>query len=139
MILYNYEFTFQLENEKQYTEWLKRVCMSERHTFGELAFIFCSDDDLLSLNQKYLGHDYYTDVITFDYVSGRMVSGDIYISVERVFENAKDFGVSKEDEMKRVMVHGLLHLLGYADRTEAEKAEMRQKEVEKIKLFHVEL
>jgi len=93
---------------------------------------------LLKINQDYLQHDYLTDIITFDYVSGKNISGDLYISIDRVKENAEDFNVSFDNELKRVMVHGVLHLMGYSDKSETATAEMRVKEEEKIKLFHVE-
>jgi rRNA maturation RNase YbeY len=100
----------------------------ESKEIGDLCFIFCTDDFLLDINRKYLRHDYYTDVITFDYTVDNSVSGDIFISVERVEENAREFGVSFEHELSRVMYHGVLHLCGYKDKSEDEEQKMREKE-----------
>ena len=115
-----------------------KTIKSEDKELGEINYIFCDDEYLLKINQDYLKHDYLTDIITFDYVSGKNISGDLYISIDRVKENAEDFNVSFENELKRVMVHGVLHLMGYSDKSETATAEMRAKEEEKIKLFHVE-
>jgi rRNA maturation RNase YbeY len=95
---------------------------------GDLCFIFCSDLFLLDMNKKHLNHDYYTDVITFDYTADNVVSGDIFISVERIDENARKFGVSFNHELSRVMYHGVLHLCGYDDKQKDEKRTMREKE-----------
>jgi rRNA maturation RNase YbeY len=95
---------------------------------GDISFILCTDDVLLDINRKYLGHDYYTDVITFDYTVDNVVSGDIFISVERVEENAFEFGVSFNHELSRVMYHGVLHLCGYEDESEDEERTMKEKE-----------
>ena len=95
---------------------------------GELGITFGSDDYVLKLNQEYLDHDYYTDIITFDYVEQGIVSGDIVISIDRVRENAKEFGVSFTEELNRVIIHGVLHLLGYRDTSDEEKTKMREKE-----------
>ena len=138
MINYNYLIDFKLVEENKYNSWITVVCKTEGYSIEELNYIFCDDDYLLKINQDYLQHDYLTDIITFDYVSGKKVSGDLYISIDRVKENAKDFNVTFENELKRVMVHGVLHLMGYSDKTETAIAEMRTKEEEKIKLFHVE-
>lgn len=119
---------FSLPNESQIVEWLKGVSESEGCTLMELAYIFCSDEFLLEINQQYLSHDYYTDVITFDYSEDNHVSGDVFISVDRVRENAKILDVKEDQELQRVMVHGLLHLLGYNDKSPAQKSEMTLKE-----------
>jgi rRNA maturation RNase YbeY len=103
-----------------------------------LDYIFCDDEYLLKINQDYLDHDTYTDIITFPYGDLNVIAGDIFISVERVKENAVNFRVDFELELKRVMAHGVLHLLGYGDKSEEEVLQMRLKEDEKIKLFHVE-
>lgn len=138
MINYNYLLDFKLQTESNYDLWIIEACDTEGFSIHELNYIFCDDDYLLKINQDYLQHDYLTDIITFDYVSGKNVSGDLYISIDRVKENAKEFNVSFENELKRVMVHGVLHLMGYSDKTETATVEMRAKEEEKIKLFHVE-
>ncbi|MEN1784685.1 MAG: rRNA maturation RNase YbeY [Bacteroidota bacterium] len=121
-----------------YTEWLENVINIEGCSLGNLTFVLCTDDYLLDLNQRFLNHDWYTDVITFDYSEGNLVSGDVIISMDRVGDNAKKYNVDVEEELKRVMVHGVLHLLGYGDKTDAEVAVMRIKEDEMIKMFHVE-
>ena len=95
---------------------------------SEIAFVFCSDDYLLDINQRFLAHDYYTDVITFDYSIESSISGDVFVSIDRVAENAAQVGVSFENELHRVLVHGVLHLLGYKDKTSEEKAVMTDKE-----------
>jgi rRNA maturation RNase YbeY len=138
MINYNYLIDFKLDTEYFYTLWLTEICKAEGFSLSELNYIFCSDDYLLKINQDYLQHHYLTDIITFDFVLGNNLSGDLYISIDRVKENAKEFNVPFENELKRVMVHGVLHLMGYSDKTDTAIAEMRAKEEEKIKLFHVE-
>ena len=110
------------------SKWLKQIVIREKKILGEIVCVFCDDKYLLEKNIKYLNHDYLTDVITFDYCEDRTVSGDILISVERVRENAKSYNVSFFTEIKRVIVHGLLHLLGYNDKTKSEKELMRKKE-----------
>jgi len=138
MINFHHELDFKLENEAQYKKWLMRLCDSETYALGELNYIFCDDAYLLDINQKYLKHDDYTDIITFDYTSGKIISGDIYISIVRVKENSETYAVSFKNELLRVMAHGVLHLMGYKDKGEAQVLKMRAKEEEKIKLFHVE-
>ena len=119
---------FSLSNESQIADWLTKVCQKEGSMLGEVSIIFCSDDYLLEVNKKHLNHDYYTDVITFDYSEGNDVSGDIFISIDRVSENAKNFVVPMLDEAHRIMVHGTLHLIGYKDKEIQEKEEMTAKE-----------
>jgi probable rRNA maturation factor len=138
MINYNYLIDFKLPAETTYNLWITETCKTEGFLIHELNYIFCDDAYLLKINQDYLQHDYLTDIITFDYVSGKNISGDLYISIDRVKENAEEFNVSFDNELKRVMVHGVLHLMGYSDKSETATAEMRVKEEEKIKLFHVE-
>jgi len=132
------ENNFRLSEERQYEEWLKEVISSEGKKIGEISFIFCDDEYLLEINQKYLDHDTYTDIISFDNSVGNILGGDIFISTERVMENAANFNVSFDEELKRVMVHGVLHFCGYRDKTSEEKEVMRSKEEEKMKMFHVE-
>jgi rRNA maturation RNase YbeY len=122
------QIDFSLPNEPQIVEWLKGVSESEGCRLMELAYIFCSDEFLLETNLQYLSHNYYTDVITFDYSEDNHVSGDVFISVDRVRENAKILDVKEDQELQRVMVHGLLHLLGYNDKSPAQKSEMTLKE-----------
>jgi rRNA maturation RNase YbeY len=129
---------FILEDKIKYEYWIKSVINSEQKEAGELTYIFCSDEDLLEINQDYLNHDTFTDIITFDYSEGSLISADIYISTERVKDNAKTFGVDIDDELRRVMVHGILHCCGYGDSTETLKSNMRALETKKMELFHVE-
>jgi probable rRNA maturation factor len=137
MISFNYELEFTIENETLIADWLSEVILSENKKEGEINYIFCNDDYLLEINQQYLDHDTLTDIISFDYSIGNELHGDVFISIERVRENATDFKVSFEEELKRVLVHGVLHYCGYKDKTEADKKAMRLKEDEKIKMFHV--
>ena len=138
MIEFHYETTFELENTSYYSDWITRVVISEGFRLNELNYIFCDDSYLLEINRKYLNHDTFTDIITFDYSQGNEVGGDIFISVERVKENAEIFEVNDDIELKRVMAHGVLHMMGYNDKSELESEVMRKKENEKIELFHVE-
>lgn len=138
MINFNYELDFALTDEAYFTDWITRVIDSENFQIGDLNYIFCSDEYLLQVNLAYLNHDYYTDIITFDYCEAQQISGDIFISIDRVRENAKSFAVSFNEELLRVMAHGLLHLMKYKDKTDEDSSLMRRKENEKIKLFHVE-
>ncbi len=137
MISFNYEIDFEIPEETIYTEWISSVILSENKSEGEINYIFCDDDYLVEINQQYLNHDTLTDIISFDYSLGNEIHGDIYISVERVRENAEEFKVSFEEELKRVMIHGVLHYCGYKDKSESDESLMRSKEDEKIKLFHV--
>jgi probable rRNA maturation factor len=138
MINFNYESEFTLENEEAFAEWLSSVIVSENKNEGEINYIFCDDEYLHKINVEYLDHDTLTDIISFDYTVGNELNGDIFVSVERVEDNAKDFNVSFEEELKRVLAHGILHYCGYKDKTEQDAEIMRAKEDEKIALFHVE-
>jgi probable rRNA maturation factor len=121
--------------EDRYISWLLSVAKAESSSIQSISYIFCSDEDLLEINIKYLGHDYYTDIITFPYQERKNIQSDMYISLERVAENAIDYNETFEDELRRVMVHGLLHLIGYGDKTEEETAIMRSKENEYMSQF----
>lgn len=138
MISFNYETGFELSDEASYSTWLSGVIRSEGKKEGEINYIFCDDDYLLQMNIQYLDHDTLTDIISFDYTVGKEINGDIFISVERVRENAADFNVPFEEELKRVMAHGILHYCGYKDKTEEDERLMRKKEDEKTAMFHVE-
>lgn len=107
---------------------IKYLINSELMIVGDLSIIFCSDDYLLNINKQYLDHDYYTDIITFNYVENKTISGDLFISVERITENAANYDTDMEKELLRVIFHGILHLIGYNDKTEEEKKLMREKE-----------
>lgn len=139
MIYFNYETEATIPlPEDQLNSWVQQIIISESKIEGEISYIFCDDQYLLDINQQYLQHDTYTDIITFDYVVGDEINGDIFISLERVLENAAIYKVSHEDELLRVMAHGILHLCGYKDKSADDEALMRSKEDEKITLFHVE-
>ena len=126
---------FKLKERLRLRKWLKGVIENEKKRVGEIGYLFCDDKYLIEVNRRYLQHDTYTDIITFPYNEGDVVSGDILISVERVEENAKKFGVEFESELHRVMVHGVLHLLGQGDKTEKEAKKMHQREDEALKLL----
>ena len=138
MIYFNYETTFELVNGSSYEKWISTIIQSEGKEEGEINYIFCDDDYLHKINVDYLDHDTLTDIISFDYSEGNFLQGDIFISVERVRENATDFNTNFEEELKRVMAHGVLHYCGYKDKSDEESLLMRKKEDEKIGLFHVE-
>lgn len=138
MISFNYETQFELQSEAQIEQWISNVIASENKREGEINYIFCDDAYLHKLNVEFLQHDTLTDIISFDNTLGNELHGDIFISVERVVENANDFGVLFDDEIKRVMVHGVLHYCGFNDKTEVDQTIMTAKEDEKLKMFHVE-
>ncbi len=119
---------FQINNREILIQWIKQTAEEENHKIGEISIIFTSDDNLLEINQKYLNHDYYTDVITFDYSEKDTIAGDIFISIDRVKENAQIYNSNFEQELHRVIIHGILHLVGYKDKTEEDQKLMRQKE-----------
>lgn len=128
MISFNYECDFKVSNESEISEWISSVIASEERKEGDINYIFSEDAYLHILNVKFLNHDTLTDIISFDYTVGKKLQGDIFISVERVVENAKEYEVSLEKELKRVMVHGVLHLCGYNDKSESDKKMMRERE-----------
>ena len=122
------DIRFELKQKLLNNRWLKMVAGSEMRRLGAINIIFCSDRYILDVNINYLQHDYFTDIITFDYCEKDVLSGDLFISIDSVRENALYYGAAFSEELDRVMVHGLLHLIGYDDHTEEEKAQMRQKE-----------
>ena len=128
MISFNYETDFILERKNELSEWLSSVINAEGFKEGDINYIFCDDNYLLKLNVEYLKHDTLTDIISFDYTLGKMINGDIYISIERVTENAQEFNVSLAEELRRVMVHGILHYCGYNDKSASEVKQMRAME-----------
>jgi probable rRNA maturation factor len=120
--------TFNLSNPRKTSNWLGKIALSEGRPVESLTYIFCSDKYLLSLNKKYLNHSTYTDILSFDFSEGVQINGEIYISIARVRENSKLFDQPFEQELKRVLAHGLLHFFGYKDKTPQQKAQMRIKE-----------
>lgn len=128
MISFNYETDFELENSDEVSNWISKTILEENCKEGEINYIFCSDDYLIKLNIDFLNHDTLTDIISFDYTIGKELHGDIYISVDRVKDNASDFDVLFRDEINRVMIHGVLHYCGYKDKSKADEKLMRSKE-----------
>lgn len=129
MISYYFEDTdFIFKRKTKNNKWLRLVAESEIRRIGNISIIFCSDNYILDVNQNYLHHDYFTDIITFDYCEGDKLSGDLFISVDSVKENSIEYGTEFEEELNRVIVHGVLHLIGYDDHTEEDIAMMRKKE-----------
>lgn len=122
------DIDFAFKGKSVHSAWLKAVSEEEGRRPGQISVIFCSDPYLLEINRKYLGHDYYTDIITFDYSDGDTISGDLFISVDTVRSNAEYFSADFKDELDRVIVHGVLHLIGYDDHTDEQSAEMRARE-----------
>ena len=137
-IEYIYNTSFSLDNESKISKWLIKAVEAEGFFVGDVVYAFFNDNDLKDLNNSYLGHDYFTDVISFNDSEGTVLSGNIAISVDRVLDNSKKFKTSFEDELLRVMVHGLLHFMGYDDSTDLETKQMRDKEDNNLKSFHVE-
>ena len=138
MVAFYFEDTdFKLRHKTRIKEWLRLVAESEVFTLGNISVILYSDNYILDINQKYLQHDYFTDIITFDYSEGGRISGDLFISVDSVRENSVEYGTEFEDELHRVIVHGILHLIGYDDHTEDEIKTMRSKEDYYLSLFEL--
>ncbi len=125
---FNEDIKFDFKEKRLTNRWLKLVAESEIRRLGDISIIFCSDNYILDVNMKYLQHDYFTDIITFDYCEGDTVSGDLFISIDSVRENAAFYGTEFKDELNRVIVHGVLHLIGYDDHSEEDIKEMRAKE-----------
>jgi len=121
--------------KRKSTNWIKKTILTEGKIVGDISFIFCSDNYLLEVNKTYLDHDYFTDIITFDYVEGTLINGDIFISVDRVFDNSVEFKATFDDEMNRILIHGILHLLGYKDKNKKDKLLMTKKEDSYLKLL----
>ena len=128
MINFNYETAFKLDNETSFSQWISNTIVNENCKEGEINYIFCDDAYLHKLNLEFLDHDTLTDIISFDYSVGKELHGDIYISIERVADNAKDFGVDVSEELCRVMIHGVLHYCGFKDKNDEDAKLMRDKE-----------
>ena len=133
-----YNTKFRLKNKSDFNDWINEIAISEGFSVGNLNYAFFDDEGLKALNNKFLNHDYYTDVISFNESKGFVINGDIAISVERVKENSTKYNTFFEKEMLRVMAHGLLHLMGFDDKTDLERIAMQNAENIKIKMFHVE-
>ena len=139
MIEYYFECEFSLDNYESYSEWISDIINLEGFELGELTYIFCDDAYLHKLNVEFLDHDTLTDILTFNYNLHKQINGEIYISIERVKDNSMDFKTNFDDELRRVMIHGVLHLCGYADQSTDEEREMRAKEDDAIDRFNASL
>ena len=128
MISFNYETNFELEQADQISQWISTAIIEEECNEGEINYIFCSDEYLHKINVEFLNHDTLTDIISFDYSVGKELHGDVYISIDRVKENAAEFDVKFDDELARVLIHGVLHYCGYKDKSESDANLMRSKE-----------
>ena len=128
ILFHNADTSYILKNKRIISSWITDTIKEEEKQLEEISYIFCTDDYLLKINQEHLNHDTYTDIITFDYTEDGIISSEIYISVDRVRENAKNLGVGALDEMHRVIIHGVLHLCGYKDKSDLQSQEMRGKE-----------
>jgi rRNA maturation RNase YbeY len=135
MVAFNFETNFKLKNKKLLEDWICEVVKTHGFTVGEINYIFCDDAYLHKLNIAFLQHDTLTDVISFDNTIGKLISGDIFISVERVADNAKDYKVSFDNELRRVMIHGVLHYIGFKDKTIPEKTKMTAAEDQALMLL----
>ena len=136
----NEEIDFRLSEKLKIKRWLKALISKENCVLGEINYVFCSDTYLLKMNQEYLQHDTYTDIITFDYcditkTNLKRISGDVFISTDRIKENSEKFNSGFENELKRVLAHGTLHLIGYKDKKKEDKQQMTNKENEALELF----
>lgn len=131
------DIAFPKIKRKIISDWLRQVIITEGKSCGSVSFIFCSDEYLLNVNRQYLNHDYYTDIITFDYVDNNVISGDIFISVDRVTENSSVYYSGFSNELHRIIVHGVLHLLGYKDKLKKDKLLMTEKEDAYLKLLEI--
>jgi rRNA maturation RNase YbeY len=132
------DIDFELPQAEKVKKWIMQVILRREKRVGNISYLFCDDEYLLGVNQRFLNHDTYTDIITFDYVVADIISGDIMISVDRVGENAEKYGVPFEQELHRVVIHGVLHLLGQGDKSDAEAAEMRRQEEDALRLWTLE-
>jgi len=135
MISFSYNTAFVLDSENSVVNWLSEAISLEKHVLGDILYVFCNDEYLHRLNVDFLNHDTYTDVISFDYKVGKILHGEIYISLDRVKENAQDYSQSFNEELRRVMIHGILHYCGYNDKTSEDIAYMRQKEDEYLNRY----
>ncbi len=137
MIEFNYETNFTLKNESEISDWIQNCILKEGFKLGDINYVFCDDAYLHKLNVEFLNHDTLTDIISFDNTMGRLIGGDIFISIERVKENAVIYNVSFEKELHRVVIHGVLHYLGYKDKNEEDQLKMTNKENESLLLLNV--
>lgn len=137
MIEYHYETDFELSHPDAHTLWIETVVNKYGFSIEELNYIFCDDDYLLQINRQFLNHDYLTDIITFPMEGETGLKADLFISIDRVLDNANEFNIAFDEELRRVIIHGVLHLMGDSDATSEEKLQMRTKEDESLLMFHV--
>jgi probable rRNA maturation factor len=131
----NQSIAFKFKGKTKIKQWIKTITEKEKHKVGTINYIFCTDDELLEINVKHLNHNTLTDIITFDYTEGKTINSDIFISIERVLENAEKFKVTFDEEFHRVMIHGILHLCGYKDKSKVDAELMRKKENAALKIL----
>lgn len=136
IVFSNNKDKFKLKKSALIKKWIEKVAAKEKKTVGDLSYVFMSDEELLKINQQFLKHNTYTDIITFDYSENKKISGEIFISVDRVEENAKKMGTTFEDEIHRVIIHGVLHLCGYKDKTKIDSDNMRKQEDKTLRVFN---
>ncbi|PKP25075.1 MAG: rRNA maturation RNase YbeY [Bacteroidetes bacterium HGW-Bacteroidetes-2] len=136
MIEFFSETNFKLKNKKKITSWIQSIIEIEGCSLGEISYVFCDDKYLHAINVEYLKHDTLTDIISFDYSTGKQLNGEIYVSIERVIDNAKEYKDTFENELLRVLIHGVLHFLGYSDKKEEDQRIMRKKEDESLSVFN---
>lgn len=139
MIDFISETDFELENQDLITSWISKIIDQHDFLLGDITYVFCDDETLHKINVEHLQHDTLTDIISFDYTIGKQLHGEIYISIERVLDNAKDFNVSFENELLRVLIHGVLHFMNFKDKTDLQKTAMRSMENEAIKNYYEQL
>lgn len=130
------DIKFVLKEKRKISKWINDVIKSHQKKLGNVSYIFCSNEYILELNQKYLNHNYFTDIITFDYCSDNIVEGDIFISVDTVLDNSHRFKTNFNDELLRVIIHGVLHLVGFSDKTAKQQKQMRVLEDEALSIFY---
>lgn len=128
MISFESTIGFKLDNPKTISQWIENTILEEGFKVGDLSYLFVSDEELLETNKAFLQHDYYTDIISFDYTMGKLISGEMHLSIDRIKENAIGFSNTFQDELHRVIIHGILHYCGYKDKTEEDQKTMRAKE-----------
>ena len=131
---YAEEVSFPAIKKRETSEWIRRVAEKHGKKCGDIAYIFCSDEKILAVNREYLQHDYYTDIITFDYTQGNRISGDIFISIDTVSSNAEEYHTSLDEEIHRIIIHGILHLCGINDKGEGEREVMTANENDALKM-----
>jgi len=128
MIKFNYQKKYVLKNTKEIKNWISHTIFNLKKEVGDINYVFCDNEFITDINKKFLNHDYPTDIITFDYSDTKIINGEIYLSIEQIKENHKTYNTNLTDELHRVIIHGVLHLLGYKDKTKTEQLEMRAQE-----------